>query len=100
MRPGLDGVSEHAAIEFGNPQARLLDNARSQWSAGDKVNLKHLFSRHHEPQTIPSQAIYWLGRSGNAYQYECYPIHTVFRPVPGNYIYAKRAEDGIWVPIY
>jgi len=42
----------------------------------------------------------WLGESGKEYQYEVYPIDSSFQALPGNYIYAKQAEDGNWVPIY
>jgi len=42
----------------------------------------------------------WPGQSGKEYQYEIFPIETVFRPLPGNYIYARQDEDGNWVPLY
>ncbi len=42
----------------------------------------------------------WTGQSGKEYQYEIYPIDTDFRPLPGNYVYAKQTEDGGWIPLY
>jgi hypothetical protein len=42
----------------------------------------------------------WPGQSGHEYPYEIHPIEAGFRPVPGNYIYAKVSEDGSWVPVY
>jgi hypothetical protein len=62
--------------------------------------LKHLFSRHAQPQSTPSPLIRWPGQSGNEYQYEIHPIDAAFRPLPGNYIYAQQSEDGSWIPIY
>lgn len=29
-----------------------------------------------------------------------FALDASFRPLPGNYIYARQAEDGSWVPIY
>ena len=37
---------------------------------------------------------------GTEYLYEIYPIRTPFKPVSGNYIYAKQSEDNNWIPIY
>jgi hypothetical protein len=66
-----------------------------------KVNLlKHLFSRHPQLHSTPSPLVSWPGQSGNEYPYEIHPIDTAFRPLPGNYIYAKQSEDGRWIPIY
>ena len=62
--------------------------------------LKRLFSRGPQPQSAPSPFIRWPGQSGKEYQYEIHPIDTTFRPLPGNYIYAKQSEDGSWVPLY
>jgi hypothetical protein len=65
------------------------------------VNLiKHLFSRHREPKSPPADLVNWPGQSGKEYPYTVYPIDTAFQPMPGNFIYAKQAEDGSWVPIY
>jgi hypothetical protein len=65
-----------------------------------KVNwLKNLFGRRPEG-SAPSPFINWPGQSGKEYPYEIHPIDAAFRPLPGNYIYAKQSEDGNWVPIY
>jgi len=66
------------------------------------VNLiKNLFSRHLHPEgAAPSTAYNWPGQSGKEYPYEIYPFDTPFRPLPGNYIYAKQLADGDWSPIY
>lgn len=63
--------------------------------------IKYLFSRHphHEASALPASC-QWPGESGTEYQYEIYPLDAEFRPLPGNYIYARLAEDGSWVPIY
>jgi hypothetical protein len=62
--------------------------------------LTHFFSRHPKPESELSRFINWPGQSGNKYQYEVYPVDTVFRPLPGNYIYAKPSVSGGWIPIY
>jgi hypothetical protein len=66
-----------------------------------KVNLiKTLFSRHRHSENQVSALINWPGQSGKSYQYEVYPFDSAFQPLPGNYIYARQAEDGSWFPIY
>ena len=62
--------------------------------------LKRMFGRHTEAESTPSPFINWPGQSGKEYQYEVYPIDTAFKAMPGNFIYAKQAEDGSWIPIY
>lgn len=64
--------------------------------------LTNLFSRHrHAASTSSAPAsINWPGQSGKEYLYTIHTIDTAFRPLPGNFIYAGRAEDGSWVPIY
>ena len=42
----------------------------------------------------------WSGESGKEYPYTVYPINTPFQSLPGNFIYARQAEDGRWIPIY
>ncbi len=42
----------------------------------------------------------WPGQSGKEYPYEVYSLDVSFQPLPGNYIYAKQAEDGSWIPVY
>ena len=42
----------------------------------------------------------WPGQSGVEYPYDVYPLDTVFKPLPANFIYAQLSEDGSWVPIY
>ena len=62
--------------------------------------LTKLFSRHPQSQATPSPFLNWPGQSGKEYQYEILPIDTAFKPLPGNFIYAKQSEDGSWVPVY
>ena len=62
--------------------------------------LKNLFGHHAPVDTAPSPFINWPGQSGKEYQYEVFPIDTAFQAMPGNFIYAKQAEDGSWIPIY
>jgi hypothetical protein len=64
------------------------------------MNWKHLFSRHAQAESEASASINWPGQSGKQYQFEIYPFDTVFRPLPGVYIYATQSEDGNWTPIY
>jgi hypothetical protein len=59
----------------------------------------NLFHRH-QAATPQADLIDWPGESGTKYTYQILPIDSEFRPVPGNYIYARQAEDGTWVPIY
>lgn len=42
----------------------------------------------------------WPGASGRQYRYHVYPLTTVFKSLPGNFIYAARDEDGNWMPVY
>jgi hypothetical protein len=67
-----------------------------------KVSLiSNLFGRHHrETDKASSALINWTGLTGKDYAYEVYPLDASFQPLPGNYIYAKQAEDGQWIPIY
>jgi hypothetical protein len=61
--------------------------------------IKNLFSRH--PQSEKTSSSYrWPGQSGKEYEYRIYPFAAAFRPLPGNYVYAKQLADGDWVPIY
>ncbi len=62
--------------------------------------LKNLFSRHRQSESASSTSINWPGQSGKEYSYEIYSLDTSFQPLPGNYIYAKQAEDGTWIPVY
>jgi hypothetical protein len=62
--------------------------------------LKRLFGPHSQSQNAPSPFTSWGGQSGKEYQYEIHPIDTTFKPLPGNFIYAKQLEDGDWIPIY
>lgn len=62
--------------------------------------IQRLLSRRHEEESEASPSVSWPGQSGAEYQYEVFPIDTEFRPLPGNYIYAGRSEDGQWVPLY
>ena len=60
-----------------------------------------LLGRRQQPEsTEASPFMVWTGQSGKEYQYEIYPIDTDFRPLPGNYVYAKQTEDGGWIPLY
>ena len=67
-----------------------------------QVNLiQKLFHRHpHRDANEAATTCHWPGLSGKTYQYEIYPLDSEFRPLPGNYIYARQTEDGSWLPIY
>ena len=79
----------------------LLDKELIRWSDADNVNvLKHLFQPNPHPEDISSALVNWSGQSGKEYPYEVHPIEISLQPLPGNYIYAKHAEDGRWIPIY
>lgn len=41
----------------------------------------------------------WIGASGTRYQYWVYPADQEFDAVPGNYVFAARANDQ-WFAIY
>jgi hypothetical protein len=62
--------------------------------------IKHLFSHHRQAESTTSAAINWPGQSGKEYSYEVFPLDASFQALPGNYIYAKQAEDGTWIPVY
>jgi hypothetical protein len=61
--------------------------------------LSHLFHHQRKAETSTTSSN-WVGQSGTEYPYDIYPLDTQFQAVPGNYIYAKRREDGTWEPIY
>jgi hypothetical protein len=62
--------------------------------------IRRLFTHRHSEAETHSTSTGWVGQSGKEYQYEICPFDTSFRPLPGNYIYAMRAEGGGWIPIY
>ena len=62
--------------------------------------LTKIFSGHRPSDNVPSNLVNWRGESGKEYLYEIFPMDTPFRPLPGNFIYARQTEDGGWVPIY
>ena len=62
--------------------------------------LTRLLHRHEYTSNPASGLIKWPGDSGKEYSYTICPIDTPFQALPGNFIYAKRAEDGRWLPIY
>ncbi len=43
---------------------------------------------------------YWAGASGREYVFFLHRIGTKYKPVPGNYIFAKIDKNNIWVPLY
>ena len=43
---------------------------------------------------------YWPGTSEEEYGYQIYPIATDFEDSPGNYIYAKKNNQGKWDAVY
>jgi hypothetical protein len=67
-----------------------------------KVNLiQRLFGRHPQSETGAAGSSYnWPGQSGREYHYQICPLDAVFKPLPGNFIYAKELSDGDWSPIY
>ncbi len=46
------------------------------------------------------RTIMWSGASGKEYKYWIFLIGTSFKPVPGNYIFAKETKPNTWTPIY
>lgn len=42
----------------------------------------------------------WEGASGRKYTYEIYSLDTPFRPVAGNYIFAKETKPTWYRPLY
>jgi len=44
--------------------------------------------------------IMWDGISSKEYKYWITPIESTFKPVAGNYIFAKEVESHKWTPIY
>src|SRR5271154_6146866 len=51
------------------------------------------------PATVPTCG--WLGASGQSYTYHIYSNPPHFNAdQDGNYIYAKKNQEGKWVPIY
>lgn len=62
--------------------------------------LKQWFGRHPRAPKHTHEEVTWTGASGKRYGYWVYPIRATFRPMPGNFIYARQEEDGSWLPIY
>lgn len=50
--------------------------------------------------TASTNTCTWTGTSGTAYTYHYYPLGTVLRPVPGNYVFGYRSASGGWVALY
>jgi hypothetical protein len=72
-----------------------------QCSVLHKVSfITNLFSRHRHADVDSVPAVNWPGQSGQQYRYEVFTLDTPFKPLPGNYIYARQAEDGEWTPVY
>jgi hypothetical protein len=43
----------------------------------------------------------WIGKSGIKYTHSIYARHPgINEGQDGNYIYAKKNQDGLWVPVY
>jgi hypothetical protein len=43
----------------------------------------------------------WSGKSGSKYTFYVYPRHpNINEGQDGNYIYAKKNGEGLWVPVY
>lgn len=61
---------------------------------------KNLFKHARPSETVLSNLVSWLGQSGKQYSYEVHSIEESLPALAGNYIYAKQAEDGSWIPIY
>jgi predicted GIY-YIG superfamily endonuclease len=47
---------------------------------------------------VPS--IIWPGSSGQKYEYWIFPIETIFKNEPGNYIFSKELNTGYWSACY
>ena len=62
--------------------------------------LKQWFGRHPHGHTASVPVVQWAGQSGKEYAYKVHPITTPFRPLPGNFIYAKQDEECNWIPLY
>ena len=46
------------------------------------------------------QSVIWQGRSGIQYDYEVYDPAGNWNDVPGNYIFARLDQSGVWVALY
>lgn len=44
--------------------------------------------------------INWVGQSGKDYKHWIFPLSASFKPVGGNYIFAKETQPGYWSPVY
>ena len=62
--------------------------------------ISNWFSRHRPAASQASDSVNWLGQSGKNYPYTIYALDAPFQTSAGNFIYARQAEDGSWVPIY
>ena len=48
----------------------------------------------------PVQRVFWTGLSGTRYEFQHFPIGTVFNPVGGVYIFCKAAGPNNWHAVY
>lgn len=79
----------------------MLDCIHMREDNGNKVSLiTNLFGRHRQTEPAPCDSVCWTGQSGKQYAYEVFSFAQSFKPLPGNYIYARQTEDGQWAPIY
>lgn len=53
------------------------------------------------PPPPPPPTCVWGGTNGRQYTFYIFHLPTSFNPgQPGNYIFTRRNEQGLWVPIY
>ena len=50
--------------------------------------------------TDSTPTILWAGQSGRSYTFWIYPIGTNFCDKPGNYVYSRQTQPGMWSPVY
>lgn len=53
-----------------------------------------------QPNVNPTPELFWTGASGRQYQFYNYPIGTVFKAVPGVYIFCRALAEGRFQSIY
>jgi predicted GIY-YIG superfamily endonuclease len=49
---------------------------------------------------VSSREIDWQGISGKTYHYWIHELNTLFKEVPGNYIFARETKPRTFTPIY
>ncbi|WP_398473171.1 hypothetical protein [Tardiphaga sp.] len=52
------------------------------------------------PVNRPYVPISWIGQLGTQYEFQLDPIRTIYRDIPGVYIFCQSIGGNLWKPLY